>query len=174
MKSMRFSAIIFSILFFIPAYTQEVKWYTIEQAIELNKKEPRKIMIDVYTNWCKWCKEMDKNTFNNPIIAAYLNSTFYPVKFNAEQKENIQIDSTTFKYITQGNSGYHELAAALLNGQMSYPSVVFMNEKVQILHVNKGFNPPKEFDGILKFIGGNYYLTDKWETWIANYKSPFN
>jgi len=171
---MRFLVVLFSIFTFLSAYSQNVKWYTFEQAVELNKKEPRKIMVDVYTNWCKWCKEMDKNTFSNPIIAEYLNANYYPVKFNAEQRENINIDTTTFKFIAQGNGGYHQLAAALLNGQMSYPSVVFLNEKVQILHVNKGYNAPKQFDEILKFIGGNYYLTDKWETWVASYKSPFN
>lgn len=170
----RFLTAIASIFFTLSATAQQVKWYTIEQALELNKKEPRKIMIDVYTDWCKWCKEMDKNTFNNPLIAEYLNSTYYPVKFNAEQREPVKIDTTTFKYVAQGNSGFHELAAALLSGQMSYPSVVFLNEQIQILHVNKGFNPPKDFDKILKFIGGNFYLTDKWETWSANYKSPFN
>jgi uncharacterized protein YyaL (SSP411 family) len=171
---MRIIFIITGLWLYFNVSAQEVKWYTFEQAVELNKKEPRKIMVDVYTNWCKWCKEMDKNTFNNPIIAEYLNSTYYAVKFNAEQKESITIDTTTFKYIAQGNSGYHELAVALLNGQMSYPSVVFLNEKVQIFHVNKGYRAAKEFDEILKFIGGNFYLTEKWETWITGYKSPVN
>jgi uncharacterized protein YyaL (SSP411 family) len=57
---------------------QGVKWYTLEQAIALNKKEPRKIMIDVYTDWCGWCKKMDITTFNNNVIADYLNSKYYP------------------------------------------------------------------------------------------------
>jgi uncharacterized protein YyaL (SSP411 family) len=171
---MKFVLTLSGLLLFFHITAQDVKWYTIEQAIELNKKEPRKIMIDVYTNWCKWCKEMDKNTFNNPIIAEYLNSTYYPVKFNAEQRESVTIDSTVFKFIAQGNNGYHELAAALLNGQMSYPSVVFLNEKVQIFHVNKGYRAAKEFDEILKFIGGDYYLSSKWETWITTYKSPID
>ena len=35
-------------------------WISFEQAVELQKKEPRKILIDVYTDWCGWCKKMDK------------------------------------------------------------------------------------------------------------------
>lgn len=153
---------------------QEVKWYTIVEAIELNKKEPRKIMIDVYTDWCGYCKIMDKSTFGNEIIAGYLNQAYYSVKFNAEQKENITLNDQTFKFVAQGKRGYHELAAALLNNQMSYPSIVFMDEESKIIHVQKGFVKPQPFDEIIKFIGGNFYQTTKWEEWKNGYKSPFS
>ncbi len=152
---------------------QHVKWYTFEEAVELNKKEPRKIMVDVYTDWCGWCKVMDKNTFNDSIVSGYLNQKYYPVKLNAEQKEDIHFNEVTFKFVAQGARGYHELAAALLNNQMSYPSIVFLDEKVQIIHVQKGYVKPEPFDEIIKFIGGDYYKTTPWEEWKNGYKSPF-
>jgi thioredoxin-related protein len=161
------------IIFVISAKGQEVKWYTIQEAIELNKKEPRKIMIDVYTDWCGWCKVMDKKTFSNQIVAGYLNQKYYPVKFNAEQTEPVTINNTIYKFVAQGIRGYHELAAAFLNGQMSYPSVVFLDEKVQIIHVQKGYVEAKPFDEIIKFIGGDHFKNDTWENWKAAYKSPF-
>jgi thioredoxin-related protein len=153
---------------------QEVRWLTFEEAIELNKKEPRKIMIDVFTDWCSWCKVMDKNTFNEHVIADYLNKTYYPVKFNAEQKEEVTFNEKKYKFIAQGARGYHELAAALLNGQMSYPSVVFLDEQIRIIHIQKGYVQAKPFDEIIKFIGGNFYQTQSWEDWRANYKSPIS
>ncbi|MBA7554807.1 hypothetical protein ES705_47442 [subsurface metagenome] len=116
---------------------QEVNWYTFKEAVELNKKEPRKILVDVYTDWCGYCKVMDKNTFGNKYVADYLNKSYYPVKFNAEQKEEITYNEKTYKFVAQGSRGFHELAAALLNGQMSYPSVVFLDEQVRIIHVQK-------------------------------------
>ena len=152
---------------------QQVKWYTFEEAIELNKKEPRKIMIDVYTDWCGWCKVMDRNTFNDSIVSGYLNLKYYPVKLNAEQKEDIKFNDVIFKFVAQGARGYHELAAALLNNQMSYPSVVFLDEKIQIIHVQQGYVQPQPFDEIIKFIGGNYYKNTSWEDWKRGYKSPF-
>ncbi|MBN1598316.1 MAG: DUF255 domain-containing protein [Bacteroidales bacterium] len=151
---------------------QQIRWYTWEEAVELNKKVPRKIMVDVYTDWCGYCKVMDRNTFGNAIIADYLNKTFYPVKFNAEQREDITFNNTIYKFVPQGNRGYHELAAALLNGQMSYPSVVFLNEEVQIIHVQKGYTQAKPFDEIIKFLGGNHWEKESWETWLASYDSP--
>jgi thioredoxin-related protein len=166
--------LIFACLFIaLAAEGQSVVWYTFEEAIELNKKEPRKIVIDVYTDWCGYCKVMDKNTFSNAIIAEYLNKFFYPVKLNAEQKENILFNAKTYKFVPQGARGFHELAYALLNGQMSYPSIIFLDEQVRIIHVQKGYMEAKPFDEIIKFIGGNFFKTEAWEAWRSAYKSPF-
>src|SRR5579872_755561 len=96
-----------------------VKWMTFEEAVEKSKTEKRKIFIDVFTEWCGWCKVMDKNTFPDPEIARVLNENFYPVKFDAEQTADVVFRGNTFKFIPQGNRGYHQLAAALLNNQLS-------------------------------------------------------
>ena len=115
-------------------------------ALTLTESTPKKIFIDVYTDWCGWCKRMDKATFQNPEVAAYMNEHYYNVKFDAEQKESIEILGNTFEFVPQGSRGYHELAAALLNGKMSYPTVVFMNPKFEMLknifypHWNIGFS----------------------------------
>src|SRR6187402_1829141 len=69
--------------------TSAVKWMSFEEAVEKSKTEKRKIFIDVYTDWCGWCKVMDKNTFTDPNVAKILNEDFYPVKFDAEQRENV-------------------------------------------------------------------------------------
>jgi thioredoxin-related protein len=151
---------------------QEIKWYTIEQAIELNRKEPKKLMVDVYTDWCVWCKVMDKNTFGNAIIAAYLNEKYYPVKLNAEQKENITIGDDTYKFVAQGRRGYHELAAALLNGNLGYPAIVFLDEQIRIIQPFQGYIKARQFDEIMRFIGDEYYKTTTWDKFVATYQSP--
>lgn len=149
----------------------QVNWLTFEEAVEANKKEPKKIFIDVYTDWCGWCKVMDKNTFNHPEIAAYLNENFYPVKLNAEQKEDIIFNGHTFKFVPTGGKGYHELAASLLNGKLSYPTVVFLDEEFSIIQPLPGYHKPEQFDPILKFIGGGSYKNVAWEDFQKNYKS---
>jgi thioredoxin-related protein len=162
-----------SILFVYTTIAQTpVRWYTIEEAYTLTKKEPKKILIDVYTDWCGWCKVMDKNTYGNQIIADYLNKNFYPVKFNAEQKGNVTLNGKTYKFVASGSRGYHELAAELLNGQLGYPSVVFLDEQAKMIQPLQGYIQPKQFDGIVKFIGGNYYKTKSWEAFLTDYVSP--
>ena len=70
---------------------QNIEWMTLAQAIEAQKIEPKKIFMDVYTNWCGPCKLLDKNTFQNPDVSRYISEHFYAVKFNAEgQEENAQ------------------------------------------------------------------------------------
>ncbi len=163
--------VIISVLTVISGFPQTIKWCTFAEALELNKKEPRKIVVDVYTDWCGWCKVMEKNTYNHKIIAEYLNKTFYIVKLNAEQKEDVTIGDKTYKFIPQGSRGYHELAAILLQGNMVYPSVVFLDEKVRILQSFQGYIRAKQFDEIIKFIGENHYITKSWDEFIAAYKS---
>lgn len=169
----RITILLIVVAFTIPVFSQTtVKWYTIEEAFELTKKEPRKIMIDVYTDWCGWCKVMDKKTFSNEIIAEYLNKNFYPVKFNAEQKTDISLNGKVFKYVASGTRGYHQLAYQLLNGQLGYPSVVFLDEKTNMIQPLQGYVEAKPFDAIVKFIGGNAYKTTKWEDFQSGYVSP--
>ena len=157
----------------VVSYTQTtIKWYTIEEAFELTRNEPRKIIIDVYTDWCSWCKVMDKSTYSNEIIAEYLNNKFYPVKFNAEQKEDVVINGTTYKFISSGSRGYHELAAALLNGKLGYPSTVFLDEMSRMIQPIQGYLKPRQFDEIIKFIGEDHFRTQTWEEFQADYNSP--
>ena len=157
----------------LPPEEKVVKWMTFEEALEKSKTEKRKIFIDVYTDWCGWCKVMDKNTFSEANVAKILNEDFYPVKFNAEQRESIVFNGTTFKFVANGNSGYHELAAALLNNKLSYPTVVFLDEEFRMIQPLAGYMKPTEFHPIIQFIGKDHYKTVTWKDWQGQYKSPY-
>ena len=177
MKKFMFLFVSGLFIFSIAGLAQEaskVKWYTIEEAEKLNKQEPRKIIIDVYTDWCSWCKKMDKETFQHPVIADYINKNFYPVKLNAESKEEITFNGNTFKYVVQGSRGYHELAAGLLNGKMSYPSVVYMNEKLELLGAVPGFYTPDRIEPLLSYIAEEKYTTQSLEEYQKTFESKLS
>ena len=136
----------------VQVFAQEhtVKWMTWEEAIEANKTTKKKIFIDLYTDWCGWCKVMDRNVFQDSTVAAYMNEHFYCVKFNAESKKDIQYQNVVFKYKPEYKA--HDLAVSLLNGEMSYPSLVFLSEKEQRLTVIKGYQEKDVFLKNLKIV----------------------
>jgi len=150
-----------------------VNWMTFEEAVAKSKNQARPIFIDVYTDWCGWCKVMDKNTFSDPQVARLLNEKFYAVKFNAEQHEDVLYNGKTYKFVASGRSGYHELAAALLNNQLSYPTVVFLDDKFNMIQPLPGYRQAAEFHKIAQFIGEGAYKTTKWNDWQNTYKSPY-
>ncbi len=141
-----------------------LKWYTWEEATELNKTAPKKIFVDVYTDWCGWCKRMDKSTFVDSSVVAYLSANFYPVKLNAEQKADIQFNGQTFKYVDSGNGrGVHTLAYSLLDGNLGYPSYVYLNEKFERIMISPGYKEPKDIMKEFKFAAEEQYNKTTWD-----------
>lgn len=141
----------------------KIKWMSIKEAFEANQKAPKKFVIDVYTDWCGWCKVMDRETFTKPAIVEYINKNYYAVKLNAEQKDEIKLGDRTYKSL--GN--VHELAATLLNGQMSYPTTVFLNEKMEMIQPVPGYLEPRIFHQISTFFGGNHNQKEAFDKFQA-------
>lgn len=87
-------AALFAVLLWCPAKAQEdlgpIKWLTFEEAEKLDSAENRPFLIDVYTDWCGWCKRMMATTFHNRQLASYINQNFYCVRFDAETQDTIQ------------------------------------------------------------------------------------
>jgi thioredoxin-related protein len=127
-----------------------INWYTFEDAIDANKEEKKFIFIDLYTDWCGWCKKMDQTTFSDTSVATYMNEHFYAVKMNAESKEGIAYKEVLYEYKTYGNKGYNELAYSWLGGQMSFPSFVILSKKEVKLGTIVGFKQPFELITALK------------------------
>ncbi|MEZ0540574.1 thioredoxin family protein [Fibrella arboris] len=177
---MRLSALFFTLLFVglffsfrpavdrpaVPAPAAEgktINWLSFKEAFDLNQKAPRKIIIDVYTGWCGWCKVMDQKTFSQPAIIDYVNEHYYAVKLDAEQAADITVGGQTFR--KQGNA--HELAVNLLQGKMSYPSTVFLDEKMAMIQPIAGYLEPRMFHQVITYFGGNYQAKEPFDTFKA-------
>ncbi len=155
----------------ISTQAQEVKWLSFEEAIALNKTNPKPILVDLYTDWCGWCKRMDATTYKNNTIVDYINNNYYAVKMDGEGKKDIVYNGRTFKFVQNGKSKYHELAAAILKGRMSYPSTAFFDAKGQIIQVIPGYLQEKQFEKILAYFKDDAYKTTPWKEFDKNFKS---
>jgi thioredoxin-related protein len=168
---MKKSIILFAlatISFSLLGQQSKVKWYTIQEAENLAKANPRPLVVDTYTDWCGWCKKLDQDTFSNPVIAEILNTKFYPVKFDAEGKDPVTFQGRTF--INDVKSGpSHQLAIALLRGDLRYPNLVFFNDKIQLLVNIPGYYDAKQMEVFLSYFADKAY--DKMN--IQDYEKSF-
>lgn len=131
-----------------------IQWLSWNEAAAAQEQDPKLLLVDVYTDWCKWCKVMDDQTFSDPTVADYINEHFYAVKLNAETENPINFRGQEFKVVAGGRRGIHTLAYALLDGQLSYPSYVYLNENYERMHISKGFKPVDPFMAEVKAIRG--------------------
>ena len=147
---------------------EAINWISIQEAEKLSKKQPRKIVVDVYTDWCGWCKKMDKSTFADEKVAKYVNKHFYAVKLDAETKEEIVLNGKTYRFNPE--LGVNEIAAELLQGKMGYPSTVYLDEKFNMLAPVMGFYDVKKFDNLLRYYGEDHYKKTSFEDFSAQKK----
>lgn len=118
----------------------QIKWLTIEEAHKLNKKNPKKVFVDVYTDWCGWCKKMDKSTFVDPEVVEYANKHFYAVKLNAESAREFEMDGSK---MTE-----YSVARAFKVG--SYPTIVFIDKDFKTIYPMPGYRDANGFLQVLK------------------------
>ncbi|MCK9612079.1 MAG: thioredoxin family protein [Bacteroidales bacterium] len=134
-----------------PENTGLVKWMDLKTAQELNKTQPKPIIIDVYTDWCGWCKHMMKTTFSNPNIANYINTYFYPVRYNAETKDTVEFLDKKYTNKNTGNRSPNDFSIMLLEGKLSYPTIVFYNNNYKFKLLSPGYMSPKDIEPLLVY-----------------------
>jgi len=181
--------VLFIIIAFVAAAQvapAQIKWMSIEEAMRKQDSMPKTVIIDMYTDWCGWCKKMDAQTFSDPSIASYINANFYPVKFNAETTDTIMFplkttDEKTGKTTTEtkpfinlqtGNRSPHMLAQMLLSGRMSYPTIVFIDFEGNISPV-AGYMTPDDLEPMLIYFAERINKYSAWNEYMDCFNAAF-
>jgi thioredoxin-related protein len=115
---------------------ESIQWMKFEEAIAANAKNPKMILVDVYTDWCGWCKKMDKDTFTDPRVVAHFQKNFYAVKLNAED--------TNRKFPFMGKT-FTEAEMAASMRVNSYPNFVVIEPGLQNIAQLPGYREPEAF-----------------------------
>ncbi len=155
----------------VQTFSQEINWMSIEEMEQIQKTNPKKVLIDIYTDWCGWCKRLDATTFKDPKIIAYLNKNFHCVKLDGEERDVVTYKGVEFKFVPTGRRGYHQLASGFMNGRISYPTLTVLDENLDILQVFKGYQQPEDFLPILVFLGDEIYKEKDWETFLTEFNT---
>ena len=160
MKTLYIFVLITIVSFNVSAQQAEkIRWYSLEEALRLNATAPRKILIDVYTDWCGFCKAMDAQTFGNPVIANYINQNFYAVKFDAESTATVNFAGHSFgQGVSSGSrKPTHQFVSAL--GVSGYPTVVYFTDDLKLIGAVPGFYTPEKIEPLLHFVVEEKYMT---------------
>ena len=142
-----------------PTKAATLEWTTLEKAVAKAAAEEKAVLIDVYTDWCGWCKKMDKETFLDPAVAEVLNAKFALAKVNGESKEAI-----TFKgHKTDG------VGIGRAFGVRGYPAIIFLDAKGETLTMLPGFLDAQQFLPVVLFIGNREYEKTEWADYLENF-----
>lgn len=133
----------------------QVKWVTLDYALKNAAKNDRLILLDFYTDWCGWCKVMDKKTYTDSVIIQYLNQKFYAVKFDAEGKDTVTYKGREYSFVPSLRC--NQFAYKILNGNMGYPTTVFMTATGDVLTPVPGYLDAPTLESLLKYYGERHH-----------------
>ena len=154
-----------------PMGKEQVKWLSLKEAEVVLQTEHKPILIDLYTDWCGWCKVMDKKTYSNEKVIQYINEHFIPVKLDAETKDVLNWKGKSYKY--DQNYRVNSYAVFLTGGQLSFPTTVFLPVDGSSPQPVPGFLEPKDIEVVLKYFGEGYYGKTAFQDYLKNFASSW-
>lgn len=154
------------------AHAQEtINWVSFEEAEYKQAQEQKAVLVFMHTDWCGWCKRMQRETFSNPTIISFINENFYAIDLDAEGADTILFKGQTFVNQNPGQKRqYHDLAKVLAQGRMSFPTVIYLDSQMNGITSVPGFFPPEKFEPVINYYGTGAYRHSNWE----RYKEEFN
>ena len=175
---MRTSALaLFLLVASLPVLSQgaSINWIKVDELEAAQAKEPRKVLIDVYTKWCGPCKMMMRNTFTNADVIGYINANYYAVKFDAEGPDPVEFKGKTFSNPTYvpnkpGRNGVHELSRAFQ--VRAYPTIVYLDEDLEMIAPISGYKSPQQLELYLRFFEDAWAPGTTQEEW-DNFQQSF-
>ena len=154
-----------------PTLHEKLVWMDMNELTTQLESESKPVLIDLYTNWCYWCKVMDKKTYNDSKVIDYISEHFYPVKLNAESKDIVYWKEK--KYNFNENYRINDFALYATSGQLGFPATIIIPDAHSEPISVPGFLEPKEIEPILKYFGEGKYKTESYTDFKATFKSTW-
>jgi thioredoxin-related protein len=137
---------------------EKVQWKSFDEGMAEARGGKKKVLLDVYTDWCGWCKKMEANTYAHGSVASYLRDHYIAIKLNAESSRRL-----TYK-----NSSYTEAGLASAFGITGYPSTIFLTSDGEPITVFPGYADATQFASVLSFIAEDHYLTKSFDDYSSS------
>ncbi len=142
------------------------QWHNFSEALALQKKKPKKIIVNIGAGFCNTCRVMTKTTFTDSVLATYLNKNFYIVNFAIEDKAEIDFKGKKYGNNGEGGFPFHSLALELTRKNFVMPATVILDENLEILDVLSFYQTPQWLNKVAHYFGENEYKKMKWEEFL--------
>ncbi|MSQ45612.1 MAG: DUF255 domain-containing protein [Ignavibacteria bacterium] len=136
----------------------KLKWLNFNDAVKVSEKSNKKLLVDVYTDWCSWCKKMDSNVYANEKVLEYLNKKFVVVKLNAEGKTTVNFKDTTYSAA--------EFSQGM--GVTGYPATLFFTANGNPITLLPGYVEAPMFLNVLRYISESRYEKESFDTFLKS------
>ena len=137
-----------------------ISWLTVDEAAARLQQEPKPVLIDLYTTWCGWCKQMDRKTYSNKQVAQYLSDKFYTVKLDAETHNTVNWQGKS--YASDPQYRCNLFAVYLSHGRLEFPTTIIIvpGQEPQAI---PGYMEPKEIETLVKYFGEGAYRSESFD-----------
>lgn len=136
----------------------KLKWLNFNDAVKVSEKSNKKLLVDVYTDWCSWCKKMDSNVYANEKVLEYLNKNFVVVKLNAEGKTTVNFKDTIYSAA--------EFSQGM--GVTGYPATLFFTANGNLITLLPGYVEAPMFLNVLRYISESRYEKESFDTFLKS------
>lgn len=147
-----------------------ISWISVEDAAAKVQENQKPILIDLYTTWCGWCKQMDRKTYSNKKVAAYLSDKFYTVKLDAETHATITWQGKTYDFDPQYRCNM--FAVYLAHGQLEFPTTIIIAPGYDPQAI-PGYMEPKDLEMLVKFFGEDAYKTQSFDDYQKHFHATW-
>ena len=144
-----------------------IAWMTIEEAAGKLQQQQKPILIDLYTTWCGWCRQMDRKTYSNKKVAEYLSDKFYTVKLDAETHATISWQGRSYDFDPQYRCNM--FAVYLAHGRLEFPTTIIIAPGYDPQAI-PGYMEPKDLELLVKFFGEGAYRTRSFDDYQKSFR----
>lgn len=149
---------------------EQVAWMSVEEAAGKLQKEKRPVLIDLYTTWCGWCKQMDRKTYSNKKVIQYLSEKFYTVKVDAESRATLTWNGHAYQFNPQYR--VNDLAMYLAHGRLEFPTTVIIPPGGEPQAI-PGYMEPRDLELLVKYFGEKSYEKVSFEEYQKKFKASW-
>lgn len=141
---------------------KEMNWITPQKYFNGDSIKSKKTILLFTEGWCNSCRVMKQASFTDSTLSEYVKGKFNLIEFNPEVKDTLYYKGKAFM-ANFNQTPYHNLAFELTRGSFSFPTALFLDEKMNVIDAIGAYMNPGFLKLVAHFYGDDVYRTKSWK-----------